>query len=734
MEQALRDLNESTLFFTQEHKESSTKYETTIDQLREDNDALEDKEERDQVVFKKTLDELQALKKLQEIKVDEREKEREMNQAALNTALDELQALKQVQQRQVREGEHKKENNQTPLKTQHALKNTLRELQALKKLQHVKEQERESERQELKTVLLELQTSKKLHIAQNNEKDSERNQERNQEREQFMLRLDEETNKTSTFREENKTLKKQLKDMKKKLKHITKAGELAGKEVHRLRQEVMKCNAIETQLKSELEQAETVVTRMEQQKHGSGSATTTTTTNMQEDQENEENTPPPPPPVPSTTTTAIATTTPITEARLKVLESSTKYIKEIDRYKFQLKVSQSNTTRAEQSEMAVMKENEDLREQLLVTSNEVEDVQRELHHNKLLMAAHEQHLLDLNTKHNQTILHLNTNTNLELNLLKMEIASKTNTIGQLNKEMIETRQLAKHMESTAIMAQSEFLVLNQQLYDIGNSNGKEGQGTESTNRSTMTPFAHRRHHHPTTPASAYLKKNMPKSSAYLNRALKGVTTLQSELKKTQEEQVCTSKELVVLQKQHETLQLSCTTMTKELNILKLIKIQPYHSPKKQQPEHLQPPNTAEHGSGGIRGPLSPRKIDLNMKTPEGSPLKSTFRSLNYPPRHYSNSNSHNTSISSNATTVDHATPMEQTTVHSSSGSVNSNASFTPYSAYTPLSVKISRCDAQTAGGNEDAESDMDQLCFATGHVGGGGSKAKRSIIDALDKE
>ncbi len=58
--------------------------------------------------------------------------------------------------------------------------------------------------------------------------------------------------------------------------------------MHRLRQEVMKCNAIETQLKSELEQAETVVTRMEQQKHGSGSATTTTTTNMQEDQENEE--------------------------------------------------------------------------------------------------------------------------------------------------------------------------------------------------------------------------------------------------------------------------------------------------------------------------------------------------------------------------------------------------------------------------------------------------------------
>ena len=78
--------------------------------------------------------------------------------------------------------------------------------------------------------------------------------------------------------------------------------------------------------------------------------------------------------------------------------------------------------------------------------------------------------------------------------------------------------------------------------------------------------------------------------------------------------------------------------------------------------------------------------------------------------------------------------MEQTTVHSSSGNVNSNASFTPYSAYTPLSVKISRCDAQTAGVNEDAESDMDQLCFATGHVGGGGSKAKRSIIDALDKE
>ena len=454
LEQALRDLNESTLFLTQEHKESSIKYETTIDQLREDNDALEDKEERDQVVFKKTLDELQALKKLQEIKINEREKEREMDRTALNTALDELQALKQLQQRQVREGEHQKENNQTPLKTQNALKNALRELQALKKLQHVKEHERESERQELKTVLLELQTSKKLHIAQNNEKDSERNQERNQEREQFMLRLDEETKKTSTFREENKTLKKQLKNMKKKLKHITKAGELAGKEVHRLRQEVMKSNAIETQLKSELEQAETVVTRMEQQKHGPVSATTATTattatsTNMQEDQgdqgENEENTPPPS--VPSTTTTTIATTTPITEARLKVLESSTKYIKEIDRYKFQLKVSQSNTTRAEQSEMAAMKENEDLREQLLLTSNELEDAQRELHHNKLLMAAHEQHLLDLNTKHNQTILHLNTNTNLELNLLKMEIASKTNTIGQLNKEMIETRQLAKHMD------------------------------------------------------------------------------------------------------------------------------------------------------------------------------------------------------------------------------------------------------------------------------------------------
>ena len=564
-----------------------------------------------------------------------------------------------------------------------------------------------------------------------------------------------------------------FKDIKKvdekKIKVLTAAGEMAGQEVRRLKKENKKRAKEEKCLKQELEEVSAVVSRLEN--HGLST--------MKE----------------KTKTTKSTTNHELSESL--TLEKANKFIREIQTLKTQLKVALSNTKRAEESEMLAEEESEDLREQLLYTSKMLEVMEQQVKKssNDMDMLKKEMSSLVLSSDQNkrkeeksivgeqitqalQNELKITkarllackradeeqeeNNKNItqqydaekeknkmllllqeeECNKWREESMATERQIETLKKEVLETRRVAKHMESAAFIAQSEFLVLNQEFYDVATMPGMINSSSCSTpssisssgNEAAKSSSGFR----PTTPASLFLRRNMPTGSARLHRAMEGVASLREKL--------------VTTKKQFDTAEMETNEMKVQLGKLR----EDHNNMSRVASGNREELSSSNELVEKLRAELSIERrkkktsSSNNMirgtKTPESSPNKKKnndsppFRSPQYPPRYHRQSEglpSSASSVSSNASTVGRAdtTPSESKTSGSSESGMSgkSHVTFTPYSAFTPLSVKISRCAAQMSGSG-DAQSDMDEMLVSKTGSLHNTKKAKRSIQQALEKE
>ena len=572
-------------------------------------------------------------------------------------------------------------------------------------------------------------------------------------------------------KKERQAFKDKKKVDEKKIKVLTAAGEMAGQEVRRLKKENKKKAKEEKCLKQELKEVSAVVSRLEN--HGLST--------MKEKS--------------STTTTKSTTNDELSESL--TLEKANKFIREIQTLKTQLKVALSNTKRAEESEMLAAEESEDLREQLLYTSKMLEVMEQQVKKssNDMDMLKKEMSSLVMSIDQNkrkekksiveEQITHAlqnelkitkakllacekadeeqeENNKNItqqcaaekeknkmllllqkeECNKWREESMAAERQIETLKKEVFETRRIAKHMESAAFIAQSEFLVLNQEFYDVATMPGMINSSSCSTPSSISSSgneaaksFSGFR---PTTPASLFLRRNMPTRSARLHRAMEGVASLREKL--------------VTTKKQFDTAEMETNDMKVQLGKLR----EDHNNMSRVASGNREELSSSNELVEKLRAELSVEKkkkktsSSNNMirgtKTPESSPNKKKnhdsppFRSPQYPPRHHRQSEGLPFSaspVSSNASTVGRAdmTPSESKTSGSSESDMSggSHVIFTPYSAFTPLSVKISRCAAQMSGSG-DAQSDMDEMLVSKTGSHHNTKKAKRSIQQALEKE
>ena len=277
---------------------------------------------------------------------------------------------------------------------------------------------------------------------------------------------------------------------------------------------------------------------------------------------------------------------------------------------------------------------------------------------------------------------------------------------------------------------------------------------------SMTPTTtHHKTFKPTTPASAYLKRNMPKGSAHLNRAMHGVAVLRKELETSRARSRTADKisqdtkiELGQMKEDHNALQQSCQALSQELLLSKKEMQAMKESTRQRNEINKETTQEKENTEGSISISSSIRN------SPRNSPRRSALRdSPMHSPRHHQNATTTtpigsprcktslgeflgSKSVSSVASTVATSTPMENMiSKTNTSSATGGSSSFTPYSAYTPLSIKITRLAAQMTEDEDDgrASSDMDDLEIRTMKhnttvVSNGG--ARRSINQALDKE
>ena len=277
----------------------------------------------------------------------------------------------------------------------------------------------------------------------------------------------------------------------------------------------------------------------------------------------------------------------------------------------------------------------------------------------------------------------------------------------------------------------------------------------------MTPTTtHHKTFKPTTPASAYLKRNMSKGSAHLNRAMHGVAVLRKELETSRTRSRTADKisqdakiELSQMKQDHTALQQSCQALSQELLLSKKEMQALKEITRQRNQKNQETTQEKENTEGSIS--ISSSSI---RNSPRNSPRRSALRdSPMHSPRHHQNATTTtpigsprcktslgeflgSKSVSSIASTVATSTPMENMiSKTNTSSATGGSSSFTPYSAYTPLSIKITRLAAQMTEDEDDgrASSDMDDLEIRTMKhnttvVSNGG--ARRSINQALDKE